>query len=357
MMGNFACWSRLAFLKLALLYGLFGCVAYPSPVGPVIDANKLVLSSENARMIVDALREDASMMNGRPASYYEATVAGFNFVDGQCATYFNDLFYLNRRKEALKSALSSFNQTTNAILAATDAKTLTMAIVAQAFGLATNMVEIVSGTYLYELPPSATLRFVESTRSAYRIGAAAIKSDINSPAEAYQQIQSYLALCQPPTIEAMLSRHIANATSLPVSDGPSGQVNVVTTSSPTVDEMKAVQATLRSSRQPLPPVVQRGPNDNAINPYERTMSVATITRLQRALCFEDPDGILGPETREAFSKFLSGAGIPRSDILDTGILQSDMTQEKVGQLIESSNTASLCAPVNGDPFKLGESFR
>jgi hypothetical protein len=357
-MGDFACWTRLAFLKLALLFGLSGCVIYPDPVGPVIDANELQLSSNNARMVVDALLLDAAAVNGMPATYYEATVAGFNFVDDQCALYFDQLFFLNRRKDAIKNALNSFNQTTNAILAVTDAKTLTMAIVAQAFGLATSMVDIVSGTFLYELPPSATLKFVESTRSAYRIGAASIKRDINNPAEAYHQIQSYLALCQPPTIEAMLSRHIANASGVPVSDGPSGQVNVVTTSSPTVDELNAVQATLRSSQQTLPPIVQREPRGGAINTYERNnMSVATITGLQRALCFTDPDGILGPQTREALSRFMEGAGIPRTDLPDTGILQSDITQPKVGQLIESENTASLCAGAGNDPFRLGESSR
>jgi hypothetical protein len=349
--------SARSLVAAIYLFGLAGCVPYPNPVGPVIDANKLVLSSSNARTIVDALRQDASALNGRSATYYEAAVAGFNFVDDQCAIYFDQLFYLNRRKDALKNALTSFNQTTNAILAVTDAQTLTMAIVAQAFGLATNLVEIVSGTYLYELPPSATLKFVDSTRSAYRIGAAAIKSDINSPAETYHQIQSYLALCQPPTIEAMLSRHIANATGVPISDGASGQVNVITASSPTVDEMTAIRATLRSSQQALPEIVQHKPNAGAISAYERTMGVATITRLQRALCFEDPDGVLGPETREAFSKFLNGAGISRNDVHETGILRSDITQPKVGELIESTDATAVCTIVGGDLAKLGERFR
>ena len=83
-----------------------------------------------------------------------------------------------------KSGLAAGAQTTAAILAVTGATTATMNIVAQAFGLSILGTDLVAGTYLYRLPPSATQMFVSKLQTAYRRGAAAKRSEISTPTSA-----------------------------------------------------------------------------------------------------------------------------------------------------------------------------
>ena len=294
-------------------------------VAPVIDKNEIIKSSSDAKAIIDALKRDAAISNGSSNDYYLATVAGFNFVDDQCATYFDKLFHLNRQKNALKSGLNSFNRTTNAILAITNASTLSMTIVAQAFGITSELVDIVAGTYLYELPPSATLSFVKQTRIAYRRGAENIKAQINSPAVAYRQIQAYLSLCQPPTIEAMLSKHVANVAGIPQTND--GEVNVLVTSAPTADALPAVEQFLQSSfdvlntpNQPSPG--KTGGNGLQLTSFEASLTKEVVVSFQAALCVET-DGVWGAATRAALVEFFNGTGSPRPDIAQTGLKGND----------------------------------
>ena len=212
-----AAWRRF-FVLLALAPALTSCISSPAQrfvgLSPVLEADAVERSSGRVRRVMAALAQDAG-----GGSYYDVTEAGFNYIDDRCMEYFSELFYLNRRREATKAGLGAFDKTTSAILAATGAATLTMGVIAQAFGLASNLADIAAGTYLYQLPPATTLSFVKKLQGAYREAASAKRGQINSPATAYHIIQEYLSLCLPPVIEAKLVEHVADAAASPVRGG------------------------------------------------------------------------------------------------------------------------------------------
>jgi len=141
------------------------------------------------------------------------------------SSYFNDLFFLNREKDELKTGLAAAGATAAAVMGVTGATTKSISIVAQAFGLGAVATDLVAGTYLYQVPPATALGFVKELQLAYRNGLAQRKSMINSPSTSYHAIQDYLTLCLPPTIEAKIAEHVAAARVAPdplsVNSGPS----------------------------------------------------------------------------------------------------------------------------------------
>jgi hypothetical protein len=160
----------------------------------------------NQAAIIDALAREIGYDHPEdPASkvnYYEVAKAGFNYVDDQCRSYFDEMFFIDRGRSQLKSGLAAAGGTTAAILGITNASTLTMSVVATAFGFASTATDILAGTYLYALPPATTEGLVNRFQIKYRDAAAQTQATINTRAEAYYQIQNYLALCLPPRIEA-----------------------------------------------------------------------------------------------------------------------------------------------------------
>ena len=218
---------------------------------PILNAAAIETAGINKNAILDALAADARIVVGTPESWYYVAEAGFNYVDDECQAYFNDLFFLNREKDRVKSGLSAAGQTTSAILAVTGAASPTLAIVAQAFGFAVSATDIVASSYLYQLPPSATLTFVKELQNAYREGAAAQRGSINTPASAYHHVQQYLALCLPSTIEAKLIEHISGARAFH-RIGRASTVAVGVTSAPPKEIISNGPVT---SRAPIRPVV------------------------------------------------------------------------------------------------------
>lgn len=169
-------------------------------------------ASANKLQLLRALAQDASIGGERASDWYYIAEAGFNFIDDQCRTYFDELFFLDRRAERIKTGLVVADKTTAAILAVTGATTPTMNIVAQAFGFAVHATDLIAGTYLYRLPPATTQGFVTKMQSAYRRGASRNRMQIDSPTAAYHSIQRYLDLCLPPRIEAEIAKQISGTT-------------------------------------------------------------------------------------------------------------------------------------------------
>lgn len=252
--------------------------------------------------ILDALAADASIQPNAPNYHYNIAEAGFNFVDDECTSYFNTLFFLDRTRERNKNLLLNAAQTTNAILSVTGATSLTLAVVAQAFGLGVNITDIVSNTYLYQLPPAVTLGFVREMRLAYRNGAAARRADINSRTKAYTQIQEYLSLCLPPTIEGKLVEVIKAARVFPdpvTGTNPTFGLNIgsVPIASRQALEQAISQTVLPNSTTPMP---------TSLSDPQRGQRPSDISSYQRSLCVE-PDGKIGDKTLEAVHDFLRGA--------------------------------------------------
>ncbi|MGX8008416.1 hypothetical protein ACVDG8_005050 [Mesorhizobium sp. ORM8.1] len=303
---------------------LQGCMADPTKhyvgVPPVIDATSVEQSSGRISRIMNALSRDTG-----GGTYYDLTEAGFNYVDDRCMEYFSELYYLDRRREATKAGLGAFSQTTNAILAATGASSLSMVAVTQAFGLASNLTDIAAGTYLYQLPPATTLTFVRKLQGAYRDAVAAKASQINTPTASYHLIQDYLSLCLPPVIEAKLVEHVADAAATPVKGGSISNIEIdVRTNSPLPRKPEIIQEVRQPAKPVTPPVkVQPFAQGN----YEPRLSRDRVARIQRTLCVARVDGIISGDTRSAIDDFFrgvqQGAGGRKYPSVSLGGLQAE----------------------------------
>lgn len=201
-----------------MMLSLTGCAGFELRKGPspVLDGTAAYNASGNKNVLIRALAADAAVDIDGPGQpdYYLVAEAGFNYVDDQCRAYFDELFFLNKGREQVKSGLAATGQTTLAILGITGAAVPTMTIVAQAFGLASAATDIVAGTYLYALPPATTQGFVERLQLAFRDAASHNSTSVRSPADAYYLVQRYLNLCLPPTIEAEITKQISNTSAV-----------------------------------------------------------------------------------------------------------------------------------------------
>lgn len=281
LLGKPSGWLLLSVLP----FGLAGCNDFQHRTGPdpVLSAAAVQDASRNKSAIMVALAQDAGYFPGDKIDYYRVAEAGFNFVDDECRSYFNALFFLDRRRDELKSGFAAAAATTAAILTATGASQLSLGIVAAAFGLASNATDIYAGTYLYRLPPATTLAFVERLQSAFRDGAAAHRDSIDSLTTAYYVIQRYLNLCLPPTIEAEITKQISSTDAFNTPAGGGALFSVQTFSV-------------------APPVGVKPPPSRAIKPHpsaggHSTSADGHATSPDLAKC-KHLDDLIGQETTE-----------------------------------------------------------
>jgi len=331
-------------MPLLFAAGCAGGGMAPSGLSPTLDGKHVRMASNNRAQLMTALQQDASFGTPGAPSWYDVTLAGFNYVDDQCAVYFSTLFRLNREKESIKSGLTAFGQTTNAILSITGAAQLTISVVAQAFGLAGNMTDILAGTYLFELP--TTKKFVDETRHAYRTGMVAERATITSAAVSYGFIRGYLNLCLPATIEAQLTDHIGGARAIAAPGPAGGDIAVRVVSDVSAFDLQALREPASVS-DPLPAVVLPPlPTD-----YEKLVTAREWGDIQRLLCMEKVDGTIGPATRKAIVEYFRGRSVDRPDILITGVLEPDVRDLK--RLLDVTGGKTCAERGFTTPFEVG----
>ncbi len=202
---------------------------------------------------------------------------------------------------------------------------MSIAVTAQAFGLVQNLADAYTGTFLFSLPPSKTEQFVSKVMIAYRNAAAQHRSKIDSGPAVYREIQGYLRLCTPVTIEAMLTEHIADATAEGIFGAGSTEVVL---GSRTTAAQKAIQdgtSPLVDPKTRLPKVVERPTlgTPGAINSVEANVPVDTLRQLQQMVCAQQT-GIWNDETRKAISRVFQGADQPRPNLETVGLTRFDM---------------------------------
>jgi hypothetical protein len=319
--------------------GLAGCNELALRKGPpaVLDGTAVRTAADNRIAITNALALDASdggvFIDGTDR-YYRIAEAGFNYVDDQCQAYFDSIFFIDRERSQFKSGLAAASATTAAILGVTGASTLSLSVVASAFGFASAATDILAGTYLYSLPPSTTQGLVNRLQTTYRAQAAKFRAEIDSPTAAYHQIQGYLALCLPPRIESEVIRTV-NAAGTELTPGSSGSAfSVQSTGASTTtrpEPAKVVRVVeIRSPTMPLGNAASGGkppPNNLGVNSVEQSLLPITVKNWQIALCVTDADnkpvrdGRLGGKlgdirspTRSAIRQFLLSESVIRTDI-------------------------------------------
>jgi hypothetical protein len=147
-----------------------------------------------------------------PRCGYQVTLAGFNFIDEQCDIYLHELFVLDKERDRLKAGLQAADKMSNAVLATVAVSKTTMAIVAQSFGLSTQLLDVATDSYLYKTNPGTILHIVDELQTAYRAATEKNKGFLISQPALYAQIRGYLRLCLPPTIESKIENALAKAT-------------------------------------------------------------------------------------------------------------------------------------------------
>ena len=326
--------------------GSFGLQA----VEPKLDATTVVNASNSRQTIMAALYSDASFgvpqtdptLAGKmplsavgSASWYETTLAGFNFVDDQCSAYFSQLYELERNSRATVAGLGAFAQTASAILAVTGADVLTITSVAQAFGLATSLTEITANSFLYRLPPAATRGFVRSTMGAYRSAVASEAKNIDNPALAYSYIRGYLDLCLPVTIEGMLVDTVSSVEATPGA-AAGGRVDIGLSSTAGASAALEAPASTQQRLAPVPPRI--------INVAEESLSPIAVAEIQTFLCFDGSavDGRIGQNTRQAMAEFFEGLGDPNPQIATGRITAAEIATLRTKIDRDASNTVKTC---------------
>jgi hypothetical protein len=320
-------------------------------LNPFIQAGDVEIASQNQVRILNALAIDYNVSNSRSSYWYDVSVAGFNYVDDECRVYFNDLFFLNREKDEIKTGLAAAGATAAAIMGVTGASTQSIAIVAQAFGLGAISTDLVAGTFLYQVPPATALGFVKELQLAYRNGIADRKAMINSPSTSYHAIQDYLSLCLPPTIEAKIAEHVASARATPdpvTGAGPSFGLNVVTVPQVTRADIKA--AILANADTVLPNAKAKQPapkGPTVLTDAEAAMLTSEIKDLQAALCVPQ-DGNLGQKgskTRNALLQaltLLKDPRLPPSAVITDKTFNTFLRNQFVQPRLDDSKLADKC---------------
>jgi hypothetical protein len=196
----------------------------PVPTGPAVEA-----AAQRQAEVVLAMARRAGYAQTPPPfgdrlGWYTVTMTGFNVVDDACTSYIDDLWILERRKARTGTLIAATGAAAAGIIAANaNPSAITLAILAQAFGLASAFNTAISDSYLYTQNAATIKKLVRKTTEAYRTDLAKklpppeteVTYPIGSPGAAYHHMREYLALCLPPTIQAQIEDLVANAKAAP----------------------------------------------------------------------------------------------------------------------------------------------
>jgi hypothetical protein len=230
-------------VTLLAVTGLAGCTELhdqlsgrygPSPVPTAVAVQNAVARQSE---VVLAIARGAGFTGGEPLDrmgWYSVTMVGFNVVDDACMTYIDDLWILERRKARNGALIAATGAAVAGIVAANShPSAATLAVLAQAFGLASAFNIAISDSYLYTQSAATIKKLVRKTTEAYRTDYAKHIDDrewaypMGSAGAAYHHMREYLALCLPPTIQAQIEDLVANAKATPENSPADRQLSAV----------------------------------------------------------------------------------------------------------------------------------
>jgi hypothetical protein len=195
----------------------------PIPTGAAVE-----IAAQRQADVVLAMARGAGYARSPPIfgdreNWYTIIMTGFNVVDDACMSYIDDLWILERRKTRNGALIAATGAAAAGIVAANShPSAITLAILAQAFGLASAYNTAVSESYLYTQNAATIKKLIRKTTEAYRTDIAKkvrpeteVTYPMGSPGAAYHHMREYLALCLPPTIQAQIEDLVANAKAAP----------------------------------------------------------------------------------------------------------------------------------------------
>lgn len=196
---------------------------------PVPTADVVEIAAQRQSDIVIAMGRGAGFTAapafGDRENWYRVILTGFNVVDDACSRYVDDLWILERQKARNGALIAATGAATAGIVAANShPSAITLAILAQAFGLVAAYNTAISDTYLYTQNAATIKKLIQKTTEAYRTDLAnrvanttdtEVSYPVASPGAAYHHMREYLALCLPPTIQAQIENLVANAKAAP----------------------------------------------------------------------------------------------------------------------------------------------
>jgi hypothetical protein len=198
---------------------------------PVVGYTDLKTSTDNSLDVMQTLL----LRTGNPSSTWaDVMMAGFTYVDEKCSAYLKDIFVLSREKSRIVSGITFADKAAGAILTASHASATALAVTAQSFGLGENLSGAFFDSYLFSVDPGHIVGLVQKTQAAYKKAALTNKDKVTTWNDAYQQIQGYLSLCLPPTIDATIAGLIAGAEATPTTLKPVKQASAASSSQVTV---------------------------------------------------------------------------------------------------------------------------
>ncbi|MBB5752176.1 hypothetical protein [Prosthecomicrobium pneumaticum] len=287
-------------IPVLLLSGtlLSACTALDNPIGPdpVIQAADAARSSDNYLNVRDIfIRRAGYPTTAAYVDWYEVAVAGFGYVDEQCAAYLDGLYRVRRERDHIKSQLTSIGGTTNSILGVADASKAAIAITAAAFGLGSQITDNASAAVLYSMDPADIDVLLKNQMQAYRNGVALQRSNYSSSSTAMEAVRGYLNLCLPVAIEAQIKAAIQNTVYVAVAS-PSGVPTlerVQTASQPRLADVRTGTDNVRPAPQPVAANLLPG-DIPSLTPEQ-------VKIVQRRLCVAVDGDLGGPasDTRKA----------------------------------------------------------
>ena len=184
---------------------------------PEISPDKLSDFSASQNRIVTTLLQFASANKQTvplPAKdgtedWSPLTRAGIYYVDVRCERYLDALFWMGRTKDGVDREISYAGAATAATLALVSASKELLGITPLGFTLASQSVDNLGKSLLFDLPASTIKQLVSKQQEEYK---SQIKdSTYSTPLVALQAVQGYVSLCLPDSIEAEVNVAVSKA--------------------------------------------------------------------------------------------------------------------------------------------------
>jgi hypothetical protein len=224
--------------------------------------------------------------------YTTIVQAGMNDIDRRCDAYLTWLDARRRDKEPILNQIAAVGATTGAILTATSAGAVPLAIAGQAFGLASLTYSNWNSRLLLAVDHSTVQTIVYSRQTDFRNQIRNLRV-LDRP-QAIYLLRNYLRICLPITIETDINTSI---TLVQRGDAVAAKTNPVV--------KLARPAIIRDVRAPLVRVIPSGTSGEPTDPV-------LIASIRKALCLSE-SGSLDETTHKRLGIYLDSIKQPHSE--------------------------------------------